>query len=261
MAFMLKIRWDIKKDKVADFVANQKALCNVMLEHPGVICYHVDYPSDGVSEWVEIYANDDAFRAHLANEKGKVTLLPTETYPPGSTNVDAQVLNLQNRKADVVLALALTNVAVSAIKFATQRGWKPQWVTSYANVSPEFIELGGSGVEGVVSGTFVKLPTDTDEGMQKHKKMLEKYVPGSKPSILTIFGQANAEFMVETLKRAGKDLTREGAIKAAESIKDFTCSVCLFPVSLSATDHETFESMKLMQVKDKRWVFITPPAK
>jgi hypothetical protein len=60
MAFMLKIRWDIKKDKV----------CKVMLDHPGVICYHVDYPSAGVSEWVEIYATDDAFRAHLANEKG-----------------------------------------------------------------------------------------------------------------------------------------------------------------------------------------------
>jgi hypothetical protein len=68
---MLKIRWDIKKDKVADFKSNQMALCKVMLDHPGVICYHVDYPSAGVSEWVEIYATDDAFRAHLANEKGK----------------------------------------------------------------------------------------------------------------------------------------------------------------------------------------------
>ena len=36
MAFMLKIRWDIKKDKVADFKSNQQALCRVMLEHPGV---------------------------------------------------------------------------------------------------------------------------------------------------------------------------------------------------------------------------------
>src|ERR1700749_85089 len=71
MAFMLKVHWDIKKDKVADFKSNQQALCKVMLEHPGVICYHVDYPSEGVSEWVEIFANDDAFRAHLANEKGK----------------------------------------------------------------------------------------------------------------------------------------------------------------------------------------------
>ena len=74
MAFMLKIRWDIKNGKVADFKSNQEALCKVMLDHPGVICYHVDYPSEGVSEWVEVYANDDTFRAHLANEKGKSPL-------------------------------------------------------------------------------------------------------------------------------------------------------------------------------------------
>jgi len=71
MAFMLKIRWDIASGKGADFKSNQRAVCKVMLEHPGVICYHVDYPSEAYSEWVEIYANDDAFRAHLANEKGK----------------------------------------------------------------------------------------------------------------------------------------------------------------------------------------------
>ncbi len=74
MAFMLKIRWDIKDGKVAEFKANQEALCKVMHEHPGVICYHVDYPSTRVSEWVEIYANDDTFRAHLANEQGKAPL-------------------------------------------------------------------------------------------------------------------------------------------------------------------------------------------
>ena len=39
-------------------------------DHPGVICYHVDYTAPGVSEWVEIYANDDVFKAHLANERG-----------------------------------------------------------------------------------------------------------------------------------------------------------------------------------------------
>jgi hypothetical protein len=54
MAFMLKIRWDIKKDKVADFKSNQKALCKVMLDHPGVICYHVDYPSEGVSKRLRV---------------------------------------------------------------------------------------------------------------------------------------------------------------------------------------------------------------
>ncbi|MDH3468433.1 MAG: hypothetical protein OES26_21445 [Gammaproteobacteria bacterium] len=74
MPFMLKIQWDIKSGSEADFKANQEELCKVMLEHPGVICYHVDYPSERVSQWVEIYATDEAFVAHLANEKGKEPL-------------------------------------------------------------------------------------------------------------------------------------------------------------------------------------------
>ncbi len=74
MPFMLKIQWDIKSGSEADFKANQEKLCEVMLEHPGVICYHVDYPSERVSQWVEIYATDEAFAAHLANEKGKEPL-------------------------------------------------------------------------------------------------------------------------------------------------------------------------------------------
>ena len=72
MPIMLKIRWDIQPGRENDFRENQKQLCAVMRDdHPGVICYHVDYPAPGVSEWVEIYANDDVFKAHLANEKGK----------------------------------------------------------------------------------------------------------------------------------------------------------------------------------------------
>jgi hypothetical protein len=74
MAFMLKIRWNIAEGKLPEFRSNQETLCRVMLEHPGVIAYHVDYPAENVSEWVEIYATDEAFRAHLANFKGKAPL-------------------------------------------------------------------------------------------------------------------------------------------------------------------------------------------
>lgn len=75
MAIMLKIRWDIKKGQENGFRENQKKLCAVMSsDHPGVICYHVDYPVPGVSEWVEIYANNSVFKAHLDNKKGKEPL-------------------------------------------------------------------------------------------------------------------------------------------------------------------------------------------
>ncbi len=74
MSIMLKIRWDIEEGQEDNFRANQEKLCAVMLEHPGVISYHAEYPSPGVSEWTEVYATDAAFKAHLDNEKGKEPL-------------------------------------------------------------------------------------------------------------------------------------------------------------------------------------------
>lgn len=74
MPIMLKIQWDIKAGREADFRTNQEKLCKVMPQHPGVICYHADYPSQRVSQWTEIYTTDAAFAAHLANEKGKGSL-------------------------------------------------------------------------------------------------------------------------------------------------------------------------------------------
>lgn len=74
MPFMLKIRWEMKDGVESEFKANQETLCKVMLEHPGVIAYHAEYPAPRVSEWTEIYATDAAFKAHLDDEKGKAPL-------------------------------------------------------------------------------------------------------------------------------------------------------------------------------------------
>ena len=101
MPIMLKIRWEIKEGHEADFRANQQALCGVMYEHPGVIAYHVDYPSELVSEWVEIYANDEAFQAHLANEKGKA---PLGAVIDATANIDCRCWGDPNDASKEILA-------------------------------------------------------------------------------------------------------------------------------------------------------------
>lgn len=74
MSILLKLQWDIAQGREADFHANQEALCSVMHDHPGVISYHAEYPSPRVSRWTEVFANDDAFEAHLANKRGQEPL-------------------------------------------------------------------------------------------------------------------------------------------------------------------------------------------
>ena len=60
--------------------------------------------------------------------------------------------------------------------------------------------------------------------------------------------------MEEVLKQAGKDLTRESLIKAAESVTGFECSVCLFTASMSPTDHDPVQAAYLARAEGGRWV-------
>ena len=56
--------------------AAQKAVAQIeTLVMPGdVIEGHAEYETDRLSHWTEIYATDEAFQAHLANEKAKAPL-------------------------------------------------------------------------------------------------------------------------------------------------------------------------------------------
>jgi quinol monooxygenase YgiN len=75
MPILLKLKFTFKEGKREEFVENQGAVMKVMLDHPGVIVYHADYPEgENCSEWTEVYADDEVFAAHLANEKGKEPL-------------------------------------------------------------------------------------------------------------------------------------------------------------------------------------------
>lgn len=101
MAFMLKIQWNIKPGREDDFRKNQEALCKVMRAHPGVICYHVDYPSKRVSQWTEIYASDASFVAHLSNEKGKA---PLGAVIAACKKITCQCWGKPNAKSKIMLA-------------------------------------------------------------------------------------------------------------------------------------------------------------
>jgi hypothetical protein len=71
-----------------------------MREHPGVITYHAEYPSPGVSEWIELYATDAAFAAHLDNEKGKA---PLAACAAASDKLTARVFGNPNAESRKIL--------------------------------------------------------------------------------------------------------------------------------------------------------------
>jgi hypothetical protein len=70
-----------------------------------------------------------------------------------------------------------------------------------------------------------------------------------------VYGYAAAQTMVQVLKQAGDNLTRENVMKQAASLKDFTPDTIIpgIRINTSATDFAPIEQLKMMQFKNGQW--------
>jgi branched-chain amino acid transport system substrate-binding protein len=73
------------------------------------------------------------------------------------------------------------------------------------------------------------------------------------PGTHSRIGYAAAQLVVEGLKRAGPDLTRQGFIAALESLKDWTGGL-LPSISYSATDHCGLTALELTRAINGKWM-------
>jgi branched-chain amino acid transport system substrate-binding protein len=106
----------------------------------------------------------------------KFTPVIIEKYAPGSTDVGPQITHIKAANADGILITGNLADTVMVIKNARDMGFTGPIVSDYAIVGPEFIQLGGKYVEGIVTTTLKALvaPELPDNDPQK-KVAMELY--------------------------------------------------------------------------------------
>ena len=191
-----------------------------------------------------LYQNDDFGIDGAAGVKLAVAdnVVGEEPYEVTDPDLNSQIDQLKSVDADVVVLFATPLSAATAIKHARiDLGWDVQFAMSAVSMN-ELTALiaGADNIEGTVGPVATYMAYQTSiPGVQRHLDILDASGIGKdSASVLTLYAQYVAELMVETLRIAGQDLTRESLVQAAESIKDWQCSVCLFPLSLGPDDHD-----------------------
>lgn len=198
----------------------------VMLEH--AVNYFKGKKSFKVAMF---YQDDDVGRSSISGMKQQIARHPDmhidvvslAGYKRGDVDFNSQVEKIKASAPDIVLIVAIQGPAAAFLKEADKLNWKPKFVVSQAAPGPLVVELAGNKAsEGLSYHNIFYNQTMTDEsGVQEYTRMLKKYYPEEKPETFGICGYSVAKIVVEGLKRAGKDLTREKFVDALETLKDF----------------------------------------
>ena len=215
-----------------------------------------------------MYQNDDFGKDLLKGlkdglgAKASSMIVAEESYEVSEPSVDNHIVKLKSSGADVYFSMTTPKFAAQSIKKAAELGWKPIYFQSNvgASVGSVLQPAGFENAQGILSAAYAKDGADSqwdnDAGMKKFYAFLAKYAPdANRADGSVVFGYGQAQTMVQVLKQAGDDLTRENIMKQAASLKDFTPDTLLpgVKINTSATDFYPIEQLQMMRFKGEKW--------
>jgi branched-chain amino acid transport system substrate-binding protein len=167
------------------------------------------------------------------------------TYPRQTTQADAAIRTVRAKNPEAVLIVGPANTVGPIVKRAHAMGWRPLFLTVSFVGTDDLILQAGADADGMVVTQVVPPYYMTDlKSVALYRKTLAKYAPAEEPGFVSLEGFVDAMVLVEGLKRAGRELTREGLIRGIESIHqmDFGLGPEL-QLSYSARDHQGFDGV------------------
>ena len=215
-----------------------------------------------------LYQNDDYGKDYLKGfedglgEKAKTMIISKLSYEATDPTIDSQMVSLKASGADTFFNITIPKFAAQAIRKAAEIGWKP---THYLNgvsssVASVIIPAGPANAVDVMTAYYLKDPTDTQwQSSKEYKDWLEwmqKYYPqGDLKDSNNVYGYTAAMGLVEVLKRAGDNLTRDNLMKVAANL-EFTLPMLLPGVNVKTGPDDFFpiERQQLQKWDGKGWV-------
>ena len=215
-----------------------------------------------------LYQNDDYGKDYLKGfedglgEKGKSMIVSKISYEVTDPTIDSQMVSLKGTGADTFFNISTPKFAAQAIKKAAELGWKPtHYLNSVsASVGAVMTPAGLENGVGIYTASYLKDPTDPQ--FQKGKEWddwlawMKKYQPsGDVRDVNNVFGYTVAQGLVQVLKQAGDNLTRENIMTQAASL-DMTLPMLLPGVNVKTGPDDFFpiEREQLAKFDGKTWV-------
>jgi hypothetical protein len=161
----------------------------------------------------------------------------------------AQVASLKASGASVLALFVARPQATQGYALAGRLGWRPL-----------IVGRADSTVEGAVSTTFLKAPTDArwrnDAAMKLYRAIMSRYAKGANvKDVNHVYGMAVAYETVKLLKATGKTPTRAAVVAQLRKLSDASNPFLLpgIAVETGATERFLIEQAQLQRRSKGSW--------
>ena len=203
-----------------------------------------------------IYQNDDYGQDYLdgltkgLGSKAAEMIVDKEPNDVGAPDLSSQILKLKNSGADTLFVFETPSPAIKAIVATSQAGWHPTIYLNSVAAPVPYVQAAqkaagdDAAVNGILTVEYLKDSADpgqaNDPGIQQYKQIMSKYYPDGKlEDGFNVYGMATAWSLVDVLKKAGPNLTRQGVLDAMSNLNE-TENPFMYPgisVKNTPTDH------------------------
>ncbi|MGE4535814.1 MAG: ABC transporter substrate-binding protein [Desulfovibrio sp.] len=168
------------------------------------------------------------------------------SYIRGTMDVEEGISRILEANPQAIVMIGAYSPCAKAITLASRRGYKGLfYAVSFVGADEIGRILGPRSAVPLVMSQVVPPPGLPESvsllsGVGEYARDLARYFPTESPNLVGLEGYVNARVLIEGLRRAGRDLTRERFIDAVDSIENFSVGIAS-PVSFAPNRHQGME--------------------
>ena len=180
----------------------------------------------GINRIALLYVEDSFGKDGLAGvqqamKEAKLEPVAVASHARGGTKVEEAVAAIGATDPQAVIMITLADAGVAFVKQMKASGKSPMFITLSNNSSNAFIKNLGTDGLGLAVSQVSPYPFSGSEAITREYLALLKGKQDLAPSYSSMEGFIAAKVLVEGLRRAGKEPTREKLIAGLESMKQF----------------------------------------
>jgi branched-chain amino acid transport system substrate-binding protein len=221
-----------------------------------------------------LYQDDDFGQGGLAGIEAEVPaaeIASKQSYQPTTTTLAPQITAIKASKAKVLVQFTVPIFTAVAELTRFTLGYNPQLVVSNVGIEPTTVGAllksiskgkasGTALIEGAISDGYLPSVNDTSNPWTAlFKKIHDQYDKSAPFDGNVEYGMATAYTLVQALKAAGKNLTRQDVVQAIQQNGAKWTGPGLVPFRYSSTDHAGYSGTEMGQVRHGKIVLFGGP--